>query len=144
MKPEAVIYDIDGTLVDITGLEDWMTGARIDFDVFHSHASSCPPIPWVVENVQYDWANGRQILLVTARGNEFRESTMLWLAQHNIPYSLLAMREEGDSRSDLAVKSEMILELMEHYTILNAFEDNPEICDWLESVGILTWKVGCR
>jgi phosphoglycolate phosphatase-like HAD superfamily hydrolase len=128
-----IIFDIDGTLVDVSGqgLRDWLTGKRTDYDEYHRIVRDAPAIPWVVRLAQDFWNQGHAITLLTVRGEEYWSSTVEWLKENGVPYDRLIMRKKGDHRSDLEVKTELLWNntIVSHVQL--AVEDNPLLVEKL-------------
>jgi phosphoglycolate phosphatase-like HAD superfamily hydrolase len=149
-KPEAIIFDMDGTLVDtssirhlipkLTGPED--TYKSSDFDAFHAEADKCPALWDNVDSAVNWYGTGRDIIIVTARSEKYRARTESWLHAHYVPYDgLLFMRHEGDMRSDYLVKKDILKALQETWEIVYAVDDNPSIIELWRENGIRTHMV---
>ncbi|UWR58058.1 hypothetical protein K4F89_06325 [Phaeobacter inhibens] len=55
------------------------------------------------------WETKRyELILVSGRGEEFRSVTETWLTWNLIPFGKLLMRPQGDFRSDVEVKQEIL------------------------------------
>ena len=132
-----VVADLDGTLLDLTGIRAWARGERTDYDVFHGMAAEAPAIAWTVSAVQALWDQGFEIVVMTARAASHYESTAAWLAKNNVPYSKLVMRPRGDQFSDLVVKTSLVSSLKtQGHDIVLAFEDNPDLVKLWTAWGI--------
>lgn len=135
--PPLVMYDIDGTLCDVSqalpllqeGLE---TG---DFREFHRAAYDCPPHREIVARLREDYEN-KLVVIVTARSEAYLSLTVGWLYRHNIPWHGLYMRGFHDSRPDSEVKRDIWRHLQNHSEIVHAYEDNPSVLRALEEDGI--------
>lgn len=138
---KAVLYDLDGTLVDVSGLYEWVTEKRTDYQIFHDRVEFAPPIDYVVRQAQIDWEAGLEVLIGTARNGRYMAATERWLAKNDVPYSVLAMRGRRDVRSSVEVKSDMLKVLRQEYDIIRAYEDNPMICEMFRTNGILVSTV---
>lgn len=134
MKPQAIIFDVDSTLVDVSPLHDLALASveTQDFDEYHIRATRMMPNFWVVEAAQEASEAGFKILIVTARQEKYRNLTEFWLTRWGVPFELVAMRKNGDLREDAEVKEDMYRGLVQDYIILKAYEDR-------ESVAAL-WK----
>lgn len=123
------LFDLDGTLLDISGIRDWSEGRRTDFEEFHKLAIDAPHIPWVLDALKDLWDFGYNIVIGTARSLRYHDVTHAWLSKHNIPYHRVMMRSNSDLGTDVAVKSRMLFELDAKANRLPAlaFEDNPSI-----------------
>lgn len=130
--PEAVIFDCDGTLVDVSSIRHLVAGGpangyRKHFDAFHREAVNCPPHAWVVEAACAEHAAGRAVLIVTGRSAEHRNSTAMWLALHEVPSDAMWMRARGDYRPDYVVKAEILAKIRRRWRVVRAYDDNPNV-----------------
>ena len=140
-KPEAVIFDMDGTLANVSGLRHYIVppkdkpkGWFKDFDSFHSHSVTAP-VNIEVKNYALEAYNqGYKILIVTARRAIYRHHTAWFLALNKIPSHALYMRKNNDSRKDYIVKSEILQQILLRYTPVHAYDDNPAVIKlWQEN-----------
>lgn len=140
-RPQAIVFDIDGTLVDVSSVRHHVLGGpennyRKDFDAFHREAVNCPPIKWV-KNMAWDkYMMGYKILLVTARNEKYRPPTSWWIADNNVPSHGLWMRADRDMRPDYEIKKEILDRLLLRFDIREAYDDNPNIVRLWSEYGI--------
>lgn len=128
MKPKTIVFDMDGTLVDVSGIRHHIfTPGQKNFDAFHSDAVNCPPHMWVKSAALDASALGFKVIQVTARSEKYRPSTSWWLAENRVPSDALYMRDNGDYRPDYVVKREILDRLLERYEIIRAYDDNPNV-----------------
>jgi phosphoglycolate phosphatase-like HAD superfamily hydrolase len=128
---DAEIFDMDGTLADVTGIRHHVMGKERNFHKFHTESVNCPANLDVVEAAKKAHAEGRAVLIVTARAFRYAMPTMFWL-KHNlpVPYDQLYMRATGDNRADSVVKREILDMIREDgYNPVRAYDDNPSIWD---------------
>jgi hypothetical protein len=142
LQPAAIV-DVDGTLVNVTGVRHYVLGDRNhkDFDHFHLGAAYCPPVPGVIEAVQELHERGYRIVIVTARKRQWEYLTRIWLRKWGVPYDELHMRGNSDARKDVLVKSDILAMLREKYDIRVAYDDNPSVIALWESEGIPVVKI---
>jgi hypothetical protein len=133
--PEAVIFDVDGTLCDVRSIRHLIDGPG-GFRAFHRASIDCPPNDWVVEAARREHAAGRAVLIVTGRDAEHRNVTAMWLALHQVPSDAMWMRGHGDSRKDYVVKREILRWIRALYRPVHAWDDQPAICRLWEEEGI--------
>lgn len=139
---DAVIADLDGTLCDVSEIRHLVEGEERDFHAFHAASAGCPPDGAVVEAVRAAKAAGHGILVVTGREFIWRDLTLDWLVQHEIPYDELVMRIVGDYRPDHVVKAEMLDDLEKRgWTVSEAWEDADDIAELWASRGITVHRV---
>lgn len=134
---DAVIADLDGTLVDVSSVAHLVAGEERDFAAFHTASRGCPPRPEVLDAVRAAHAAGRSVLVVTSREFVWRDLTLDWLQEHDVPYDQLVMRIVGDFRPDHVVKAEMLDQLeKDGYRVLEAWEDSADVTELWRSRGI--------
>lgn len=141
-KP-AIIVDMDGTLVDVSGIRHYVKGAlkpdgsyhERNFDAFHKSSLFCPAIWATVDMVMNYWERRLDILIVTARGRQYDKTTKDWLHKYAIPYNALFMREVGDYRPDVSVKRDILSQIEKDWRVVHAIDDNPHVIElWRENM----------
>lgn len=132
-KPEAVIFDVDGTLCNVESIRHMVIlghpdnpGYR-DFDRFHKASVWCPPNPNIVELAWKHHMAGKTVMVVTARRERYRRYTEGWLRSHQVPYHELHMRRDDDGRADHIIKREILEQLRIRYDVVLAVDDNPSV-----------------
>jgi len=135
-KYPAVIFDCDGTLVDTTGIVHHVTRRPKNYNAFHYASLFCPPIDWVLEEVDYHRRAGNMIIVVTAREERWRSLTENWLDANGVPWHELFMRPTGDFRPDVQIKSEILDKLLPRYEIRHAYDDSPHIIGLWKARGV--------
>lgn len=143
---DAVIVDVDGTLVDVTTAIPHLYDdqGRKTFDAFHQASAVCPPNWQAISYVVRAHAAGIVVAVVTARMYRWQELTEAWLAEHMpVPYVGPFMRGDTDYRTDVEVKRDIyrVLTQTHGYRIIGAIDDNPPIIDLWSSLGIPTETV---
>lgn len=139
--PEAELFDMDGTLADVRGIRHLVLGRKRNFHKFHRESVNCPPNPEVVEGARAAHAAGRAVLVVTARSTLFRHHTAFWLAMHEVPSDRLFMRPAGDQRADVLVKQDIAALIMRRWTVVRAWDDNPNVIDLWEHLRLPVRRV---
>lgn len=111
MNKECVVFDIDGTLADISHRLHFINnGGKKDWAGFNSMMSHDDPKPVVISLLQHMYGSGYWVYLVTGRQECYREETEAWLKKHNIEYDQMFMRPTDNYDPDYQVK-EKILDL---------------------------------
>lgn len=136
--PEASIFDMDGTLCNVTSIRHHVIGGpangyRKNFHAFHREAVNCPPNPHVVQAAREEHEAGRAVLVVTAREALWRNPTAFWLALYEVPSEAMWMRALGDYRPDHVVKREILAKIRASYRPTRAWDDNPAVVELWES-----------
>lgn len=142
-RPRAALFDMDGTLADVSSLRHHVDRSHPDFsgrrrfDLFHGESHLVPPNQAALdlyERYRVDHA----ILVVTARSSEWAMHTLLWLDQHDIEHDRLLMRERGDYRPDTEVKADILADIREEFEPVVAIDDNPAVLALWEAEGLAT------
>lgn len=136
-KPEAVILDVDGTLMDVRPVMHHVLGAVRDVDAFVAGTEFCPTMPEAIEFCVEHNAQGRTILVVSARDPKWRGLTVSQLDTH-LPctYEGPYIKDHGDTRHDVLFKLDVFLMLRERYTIVAAIDDHPGVVDLFTDLGV--------
>jgi FMN phosphatase YigB (HAD superfamily) len=145
MKRPAVIFDMDGTLADVSSIRHHLkfyeeSKKRVikHFDRFHSDSVDVPPHRHVLNAAQMAHMMGNAVLVVTARKHMWRNQTAWWLAMNNVPSDMLMMRDDEDNRKDYEVKKDMLKIIRQGYDVIHAWDDNPSIVKLWKEEGIPT------
>jgi phosphoglycolate phosphatase-like HAD superfamily hydrolase len=140
-KHPCFVFDLDGTLCDVSHRRQWVATKPKNWDAWNAGISEDKPNTPVLETLR---ALSRQfdIVLVSGRGSEYRAVTVDWLRAHEIHFSALYMRAEGDHRPDDEIKSELADEVEKTYKVLGVFDDRKRVVDMWIKRGIFVFDVG--
>jgi len=139
---DAVIFDLDGTLCDTSGIVHLIEGDDKDYHAFHAASTNCPPHDEVADAAREQAAKGRAVLVVTSREFIWRDLSLDWLVRHDIPYDRLYMRIVGDYRKDV-VKGETLQQVTdEGFEVLEAWDDKDTVVELWRDHGIEVHVVG--
>jgi len=138
------IFDIDGTLADLSHRLHYIQTKPKDWDSFFKACLFDEPIEDVIRVCRHLQKSGAEIVLLTGRPDNTRIDTVRWMNAHNIIYSDLLMRTTGDRRSDTIVKSELMDRFMvkyPHTTLMGIFEDRKQVVDMYRNRGFRVFQV---
>jgi hypothetical protein len=136
MAEEIVIFDIDGTLADVSERLPHIKKKPKDWDAFFRGIPQDKAIRSMVRLCNILYAYGLKILLCTGRREKDREETVKWLAQQGVNYHELILRPDGDRRSDVIVKREMLAGI-DRSKILFVVEDRSGVVEMWRSEGLV-------
>jgi len=128
-KPNAVIFDIDGTLANIEHRRHFVSGPQKNFDHFYE-AMSDDTLHYEIWNLckMYTEHMKWDILICTGRPEQYRPETEKWLKRHDIHYAELLMRPDNRRYDrDYMVKQDMLNDLKTRYKIRLAFDDRDQV-----------------
>jgi predicted kinase len=132
--PRCVIFDMDGTLA--------LMHNRGPFE--YEKCGDDLPNPMVVALAQTYHEQGYEIVVCSGREGtaQCRADTKDWLNKHDITYSALFMREEGDMRKDAIVKREILeRDIIPQYFVVLAVDDRRQVVDGWRDAGVECWQV---
>ena len=134
MVEEIVIFDIDGTLADVSERLHHIKKKPKDWDAFFKEIPQDKAIRSMVRLCNILYESGIKIFLCTGRREKDRAETVKWLAQQGVNYHELILRPDGDRRSDILVKREM-LSGIDRSKILFVVEDRSGVVEMWRSEG---------
>jgi len=142
------IFDIDGTLADISHRLHFIQQKPADWTGFFRACPADKPIKEVVE-IYKVLQNEHSIKIITGRSSEILDETAQWLGDNGMFFSDLLMRESGDHREDYIVKAELFDNLIRtHYwnqvpveLIAGIFEDRKQVVKMYRAKGLRVFQV---
>jgi phosphoglycolate phosphatase-like HAD superfamily hydrolase len=125
----AILFDMDGTLANVSTIRHHVAGPKRDFHRFHSESIDAPPHPEIVDLARYvHEKTPYHTLIVTARDERYAPLTLQWLHEQGIPYTDAYFRRSGDTRPDVAVKEDLLVNhIRKLYQPFAAVDDNPAV-----------------
>lgn len=144
MKRRAVIFDMDGTLADVSSIRHHVVNkprGMKNFHAFHAESVNVPANPVVAAAARQAHSEGLAVLIVTARSVQWRHHTAFWLAINDIPSDGMWMRPDRDHRPDVQVKTDILKRIRASFDVVHAWDDNPAIIELWKSHGIPTTVV---
>jgi hypothetical protein len=140
---DALLVDVDGTLVDVRPVLHYLDEPGSDWRAFHEASRFCPPIGSIIAAVRQAAADGHAILIVPARDVRYERPTRDFLARHTIPYHGLFMRPWGDRRRDTEVKTDLYRQIVTAgWQPVHAYDDRPDIVRLWGTFGLPATLVG--
>jgi hypothetical protein len=132
---EIAIFDIDGTLADISAREHHVRKHPKNWKAFFAGMANDKAAASIVRlcNILYD--AGVYIILCSGRNEEHRPQTMEWLEREGVKYHEIRLRADGDMRSDVVAKREM-LKGIDISNVLFVVEDRARVCEMWRSEGL--------
>ena len=138
------IFDIDGTLANLTHRLHFIEGPEKDWDSFYKACVNDTPIYETVELCK-TLRMGNIVVYSTGRSEDIREETKEWLWRNGLHTQPLYMRKIKDHRPDYIVKEELLDQIIKDFhflaRILGAFEDRQQVVDMYRRCGIKTYQV---
>lgn len=136
MADEIVIFDIDGTLADVSERIHHVGKKPKNWNAFFAGMAQDKAIHSMVRLCNILYASRLRILLCTGRSEAHRDETVQWLAEKGVDYHELILRRDGDRRSDTVVKREMLAG-MDKSRIIFVVEDRSRVVEMWRSEGLV-------
>jgi predicted secreted acid phosphatase len=136
MSQEIVIFDIDGTLADVSERVHHLRKRPKDWDAFFEGMAQDKAIRSMVRLCEILHAAGVHIVLCSGRNEAHRAQTVRWLAAEGVRYHELRLRRDGDLRSDVVAKREM-LKGIDKGRVLFVVEDRARVVEMWRSEGLV-------
>lgn len=133
---EIVIFDIDGTLADVSERIHHVRKKPKNWNAFFQGMAQDKAIHSVVRLCNILYASGIKIILCSGRSEEHRPETIRWLVEKGVDYHKLILRPDGDRRTDAAVKREVLAGL-DRSKILFVVEDRSRVVQMWCSEGLV-------
>lgn len=102
-----IIFDIDGTLADISHRRHYVESKPKDWPAFQKAAHLDMPHEPICVLARSLRCLAHRIILCSGRGEQERPVTEAWLERHQIVHDGLYMRAEKDYRGDDIIKEEL-------------------------------------
>lgn len=136
MDEKIVIFDIDGTLADISERIHHVKNQPKNWKAFFGGMAQDKAIRSMVELCNILYSAGVRIILCSGRNERHRKETIDWLAQQGVNYHELILRADSDMRSDVAAKREMLTGI-DKDKILFVVEDRSRVVEMWRSEGLV-------
>lgn len=131
------IFDIDGTIADLTHRRKWIETKPKNWKAFEAGMSDDKPMWHVIGALKALKKAGYCIVLCSGRGEQNRSVTEKWLFEYDITYDDLYMRAKGDYRADDIVKEELLDRILaDGWNPLMVFDDRQRVVDMWRRRGI--------
>jgi phosphoglycolate phosphatase-like HAD superfamily hydrolase len=132
---EIVIFDIDGTLADVSQRIHHLRGARKNWPGFFASMAQDKAIHSMVRLCNLLFEAGLHIVLCSGRDETYRKTTENWLKREGVRYHELRLRRQDDRRSDVVAKREM-LDGLARDRILFVVEDRSRVVEMWRAEGL--------
>ncbi len=144
---DTIIFDIDGTLADVSHRRHHVAGGKREWDQFFDKMVDDPPLADVcfLAEALADWAfydpDQLKLFVFSGRPETHRAQTMQWLYD-NVPALMgnteaVLMRAAGDYRPDTEVKREMLHGIQgQGYNVRLVIDDRPSVIEMWKSEGL--------
>lgn len=143
---KTIVFDIDGTLADLSHRIKYLEGEKKDWDSFYGRVDEDGVIEEIAQIfVCYVcWMTpSNKVICITGRPERTREATLKWFKEKIgfVPDELY-MRKDRDWRPDVEIKKEWVEKLQKQgYEFQLAFEDRDRVVKMYRDLGIKCCQV---
>ncbi len=141
-----VIFDLDGTLADITARRTLATkdNGKLDWDIFFDPKNIDLDIPnqKVVDMLDMiDNTDKYQIWILSGRSDVTKDVTIDWLSNHGIRYDHLIMRDQDNLYMPDNDLKQMWLDSIGKDNVAMVFDDRNQVVDMWRQNGLTCFQV---
>jgi predicted kinase len=130
--PDAVIFDIDGTIANMGNRSPYEWN-KVDVDTVNTI---------VAEQMSYHKSKGRKVVLLSGRDGSCRELTEDWLMKNGLKYDEFYMRKENDMRKDSLIKRELYENNIKgRLNVICVYDDRLQVVKEWFSLGVFCFNV---
>ena len=145
MKKNIIIFDLDGTLaiIDERREKAMKQNGKLNWEKFSSDElikKDLPNVP-VIKTAKLFHQNGFKIYVLSGRSDKTSDITIQWLKKYNVPFDLLKMRKNNDTRPDEIIKKEFVLELGILENIFLILDDRQKVVNMWRSLKLPCFQV---
>jgi len=142
MLKKIIIFDLDGTIADISHRLSLIEGDKKDFNKFYLACESDVVISPVYHLYKILATTMFNMVILTGRGEIARKLTEQWLERNRIGCDCLKMRPENNYDPAHRLKEKMFNELkVAPSDVFCAFDDDKIVVDMWNSKGIFCFQV---
>lgn len=130
------VFDLDGTLCDITHRLPFIKREKPDWDGFFA-ACDKDTAKWDVIGLLMAAYGGRdEVVIVSGRSDVVMGKTKAWLKKHGINYDHLIMREEGNHEPDFKFKERILTKTLGVKNVRYVVDDRQQVVDMWRRNGV--------
>jgi hypothetical protein len=137
-----VVFDLDGTIADISHRVHHVRDGKRDWDAFFAECVDDVPNAPVVAALQAHRTAGHRVEIWSARSDIVRAETEAWLSDAGIPpWFLTHMRAAGDNTPDTVLKRHWLMQLHESKRPTLVYDDRQRVVDMWRAEGVACFQV---
>lgn len=141
-----VLFDLDGTLANITERQMWLRQTPKNWDAFAMGVKNDLPVMPVIKMNNLLKNAGYYIIIVSGRDSGpkgvYRDESIEWLNENGVRYDEIYMRQHKDYTPDQELKRNWLKEIRNRLGEPEfVFDDRPKVCRmWVEE-GVFVFDV---
>lgn len=140
-RTKAVIFDVDGTIANNDHRRVWVQNKPKNWKAYNATMADDKPIENIIHLTRV-LSSHYHVLIVTARSDDHKQTTIDWLEKHMVSYTATYFRKEKDYRDDAIVKSEILDKILEDgYNPVMVFDDRTKVVNMWRERGLQCLQV---
>lgn len=137
-----IIFDVDGTLMNITHRRQYVMQVPKDFKSFRAAMGDDTPYEDVVDMAKMLKAVGHRIIISSGRYESERMITNHQLLHAGVQFDAMYLRKDGDHRKDAILKQEMLADMArDGFKPTMAFDDRDSVVQMWRDNGLRVFQV---
>ena len=137
-----VIFDVDGTLMDIEHRRHFVVQRPKDFDAFREATKDDTPKHEIFAIAKALQAAGHRIIISSGRNKSQMDITLDQLTSQGLQFDAIFMRSNSDFRPDFEVKQGMLTKMKaQGFNPTMAVDDRQQVVDMWRANGITVLQV---
>lgn len=137
-----VVFDLDGTLADISHRVHHVRGGNRNYGAFFAACNDDAPNSPVIAALNAHWDAGHRVEIWSARSDQVRAETEAWLVAQKIdPRLLVNMRSAGDTTRDVELKRSWLHALHPDERPDVVYDDRQSVVDMWRAEGVACFQV---
>ena len=137
-----IIFDVDGTLMDIEHRRHFVIQRPKDFDAFRAATKDDTPKQEIFSIAKAMKAAGHRIIISSGRNKSQMDITVEQISSQGLSFDAIFMRSNSDFRPDFEVKEGMLVKMKDQgFDPIMAFDDRQQVVDMWRRQGITVMQV---
>lgn len=137
-----IIFDVDGTLMDIEHRRHFVVQRPKDFDSFRAATKDDTPKNDIFAIAKAMKAAGHRIIISSGRNKSQMDITVEQINRNGLEFDAIFMRSDQDWRQDFIVKEGMLKKMQDAgFDPTMAFDDRQQVVDMWRSHGLTVMQV---
>ena len=137
-----IIFDVDGTLMDISHRKKFVEQRPKDWDSFRSETPNDTPFTEIFEVAIALQKAGHRIIIASGRNRSQRGITLKQLMGNGLIFEQIYMRSDNDYRPDTVLKRELLDKMRANgYDPKMVFDDRTSVVQMWRDAGLKAVQV---
>ena len=137
-----IIFDVDGTLMDIEHRRHFVVQRPKDFDSFRAATKDDTPKNDIFAIAKAMKAAGHRIIISSGRNKSQMDITVEQINRNGLTFDAIFMRSDQDWRQDFIVKEGMLKKMRDSgFDPTMAFDDRQQVVDMWRRHGLTVMQV---